>query len=389
MKIRKFGRTAILFAAWLLCAAPQTAHGQAKGANTTLRLYIGTYTRGESKGIYRCEFDTATGTLTRPQVAAETSNPSFLALHPSGKFLYAVNETQEFNGNKTGSVSAFGVQEDTGDLTLLNQRASGGLDPCHLSLDRAGKTVFVANYSSGTLAALPVLPDGSVMPPHVTIQDQPLDAASPLEPHAHFIHLDSANRFAYAADLGLDSVFTFQIEKGVLQQNPIHSVNLPAGAGPRHFVFNPTLSVAYIINELNATIAACTVNTKTGEWKIIQTISTLPKGYKGRKSAAEIAITPNGKFLYASNRGEDSLALFTIDPKSGKLTPGGNRSSGGKTPRNFAIDPTGAFLLTANQDSNNVVVFRIAPKTGILTPTGTVMRVPAPVCLLFADVERH
>ena len=366
----------------LLCVLSAARSG-AQSAKTALRLYIGTYTRGESKGIYLCEFDTATGTLTAPQVAAETVNPSFLAFSPSGKFLYAVNETQEFNGNKTGSVSAFGVQEDTGALIFLNQQASNGLDPCHLSMDKSGKTVFVANYSSGTLAALPVLPDGSLMPPRVTIQDQPLDAASPLVPHAHFIQLDSANRFAYAADLGLDSVFTFQIEKGKLQQNPIHAVTLPAGAGPRHFVFNPTLPVVYIINELNATIAACAVNTKTGEWKIFQTVSTLPKNYTGRKSAAEIAVTPNGKFLYASNRGDDSIALFSMDAKTGRLIPGGRRSSGGKTPRHFIIDPTGTFLLAANQDTNNVAVFRITPKTGMLTATGVTLSVPAPVCLLF------
>jgi 6-phosphogluconolactonase len=348
-------------------------------------LYVGTYTNGKSKGIYRLEFDAATGKLGQPAVAGESVNPSFLAIHPSRRFLYAVSEIGDFHKKKAGGISAFAVDPKTGELTLLNQQPSGGEGPCHLVVDRLGKHVLAANYGGGSVCVLPIGEDGrlgtaSAFEQHrgSSVNKQRQEA-----PHAHSVNLDSANRYAFVADLGLDKVliYRFDANKGTLTPNESPSVSLKPGAGPRHFAFHPNGSHAYVINELDSTVTVFDYDDAGGILKEKQTVSTLPEGYKGRNGTAEVVVHPSGKFLYGSNRGHNSIAVFAIDPKTGKLTPAGHQDSRIKTPRNFAIDLSGNYLLVANQDSDSILVFRIDPMTGALIPTANEARVPRPVCL--------
>jgi 6-phosphogluconolactonase len=350
-------------------------------------VYIGTYTQGKSKGIYLFRMDPASGQLTPAGLAAETVNPSFLAIAPNHRFLYAVNEIGEFGGTSSGAVSAFAIEPTTGKLTLLNQESSRGSGPCHLIVDRQGKNVLVANYGGGSVAVLPIRPDGRLGPATAFIQHQgsSVNPQRQKEPHAHSMNLDAANRFAFAADLGLDKVLIYRFDpnQGTLAPNDPAAAAVAPGAGPRHFAFHPSGRWAYVINEIDSTVTAFSYDAKTGALKSVQTISTLPERFTGNSSTAEIQVHPSGKFLYGSNRGDDSLAIFRIDPDTGRLTSVGRQPTQGKTPRGFGIDPTGTFLLAANQDSDSVVVFRIDPETGELRPTGQVVEVPKPVCVQF------
>lgn len=355
-----------------------------------LRLYLGTYTGTEGGGIPVCELDLDSGKLSPPHIAAQTVNPSFLAIHPSRKFLYAVGEVSQLDGKKTGGVSAFAIDHASGGLTRINQQSSGGAGPCYLVVDATGKNVLVANYGGGSVACLPINSDGSLRPATSFIQHHgsSVDRSRQEGPHAHSINLDPHNRFAIVADLGLDKllVYRFDPAKGSLTPNDPPSTSLPAGGGPRHFAFHPDGRHAYANNEMSSTVSALAYDAERGVLSELQTISTLPEPTPGN-STAETRVHPNGKFVYVSNRGHDSIAIFAVEPGSGKLTPIGHEPTRGKTPRNFNIDPSGRYLLAANQDSGNVVAFRIDQQTGKLAPTGSEIQVPRPVCVRFLSLE--
>jgi 6-phosphogluconolactonase len=362
----------------------ETGKPAAKG-NDAL-VYIGTYTGPKSKGIYVCRLNLGTGAMTPLGLAAEADNPSFLAIHPSHRFLYAASETGTFAGKKSGAVNAFAIQE-TGKLTPLNQQPSGGAGACHLVVDKTGKDVLVANYDGGSVSVIPIHEDGKLGEPTAFIQHEgsSVDKERQEGPHAHSINLDAANRFAFAADLGLDKVLVYRFDpaKGTLLANDPPSVSVKPGAGPRHFAFHPGGRYAYVINEMHSTVTAFSYDPARGVLKELQTISTLPENFKGENSTAEVQVHPSGRFLYGSNRGHDSIAVFAIDPGKGTLRLVEQRSTQGKTPRNFGIEPSGQYLLAANQDSSSVVVFRIDPQSGRLSPAGPVVEVPSPVCVKF------
>ena len=350
-----------------------------------LWVYLGTYTGPKSKGIYRSQLDLATGKLTPPELATETVNPTFLAIHPNQRFLYAANEIGDYNGTKAGAISSFALDGSSGKLTLLNQQSSGGGGPCHLVVDPTGKCVLAANYGGGSVAALPIGSDGRLAEASAFVQHRgsSVNEKRQKAPHAHSINLDPAGRLAFAADLGLDKllIYRFDLQRGTLEPHEPEAVAVAPGAGPRHFAFHPSGRYAYVINELNSTITAFRYDAGRGTLIELQSEGTLPVDFKGNNSTAEVQVHPSGKFLYGSNRGHDSLAIFSIDAESGRLTSLGHQSTGGKTPRNFGIDPTGNYVLAANQGTDNVVVLKVDAQHGTLTPTGEEIKVPAPVCV--------
>ena len=347
-------------------------------------IYVGTYTSGDSKGIYRLQLDLASGALSSVGPPTETVNPSFLAWHPSRRFLYAVNETGDAPGDPSGGVSAFAVDAATGALTFLNRQPSEGAAPCHLTVDAAGRHLLVANYWGGTVAVLPIGADGRLGAATSVIRHQgPRAHPTPRkDPHPHSVNLDAANRFAYVADLGLDQVVTYRYDarEGRLTRASVASAT--PGAGPRHFALDPGGRRAFAINELDSTLTRYAVG-EDGTLRAEQTVSTLPAGFPGENSTAEVVIHPDGRLVFGSNRGHDSIAIFAIDAATGALTPKGHEPTRGKTPRHFAVDPTGTFLLAANQASDNVAVYRIDAEAGRLQPVGDPFRVPRPVCLRF------
>ena len=350
-------------------------------------VYFGTYTGPKSKGIYVSKFETATGKLTGPELAAETKNPSFLAVHPNRHFLYAVGEIDNFEGKRTGAVSAFSIETKTGQLKLLNQQPSGGLGPCHLVLDSTGACVLTANYGSGSIALLPVHKDGTLSEPASTIQHSGASAHPQRQagPHAHFITTDAGSRHALVCDLGLDQVLIYRLEgnPAKLVPNDPPSASVAPGAGPRHLALAPDGKVAYVINEMGSSITAFAYDGPRGALTVLQTVSTLPEKLAGNNSCAEIAVHPSGKFVFGSNRGHDSIAVFAVDDQSGKLKFVEHQATQGRTPRHFAIDPTGQWVLAENQESDSVVVFSVDEKTGRLKPAGQTLEVPAPVCAVF------
>lgn len=354
--------------------------------------YLGTYTnKTTSKGIYAYRFDAVTGSLNAGSLAAESTEPSFLAAHPGGKYLYAVSETGDFEDKKSGAVNAYAIGSRTGKLALLNQVASGGADPCYISFDKTGKYVLVANYTGGSIAVFPILSDGKLGERTAFVQHTGVGANKERQegPHAHWIETSPDNRFAFAVDLGLDEilVYKFDAQNGTLTPNDPPYLKLQAASGPRHLVFAPNGQFAYLTSELSSTVTALSYDAANGAFTPLQTLSTLPAGYSGANDTAEIAVHPSGKFLYDSNRGHNSIAIFAIDPTDGKLTSRGTISTQGKTPRNFVIDPTGAYLLAANQESNTIVVFKIDQSTGGLTPTGQKVSAPATVCISFVPAQ--
>jgi 6-phosphogluconolactonase len=359
-------------------------------ANSQWLMYVGTYTnqrKQPSKGIYAYRFQ-ASGKFTPLGVAAETSNPSFLAVDHDQKFVYAVNEDSTYEGKKAGSVSAYAIDAASGHLKLLNRVSSGGEAPCHVSLDQTGKWLFVANYDGGSLAEFPVHADGSLGEASAFIQHKgsSVNKERQTSAHAHSVYASSNNHFVLAADLGMDHVMVYRLDaaKGTLTPNQPPFAVLAPGTGPRHLAFGKDEKFVYVLGEMAATVTAFRYDAGAGRLDQTQTIAMLPPSFTGLKSGAEIFVHPSGKFLYASNREHNSIAVFRIDASSGALTAEGQVPTQGKTPRNFAIDPTGAFLLAANQDSGSIVVFRIDQTTGALTPTGDDLKVPAPVCLVFA-----
>ena len=368
-------------------ALPAFARGSQRTRPAKLPVYVGTYTSGRSEGIYLYSLDLTSGKLDHIATTKGVRDPSFLALAPSRRYLYAVNEVEEFAGKKSGAVSAFAVDQRTGELKFLNQQPSQGGSPCYVVVDRSGRFVLVANYSGGNVAVLPVLGDGSLG--EATDMKQGLGSSVNTErqeaPHAHCIVIDPANRFAYACDLGADKIMIFRFDKrrGKLIPGKMPWVQVKPGAGPRHLVFHPAGNYAYVINELHATVTAFAHNRGDGSLAEVQTIATLPTDFTGANTSADIHASPDGKFLYCSNRGHDSIAAFKINSRNGRLTLIAHESTQGKAPRNFAIDPAGNFVLVANQKSDNIVTLRRDRKTGRLSATGQVAEVPSPVCLKF------
>jgi 6-phosphogluconolactonase len=375
----------------LMASGRAETRSKAKPAAGRLLVYVGTYTVRDSKGIYVYRFDSGRLAPMGPSaVAAETANPSFLAVDSKRHHLYAVNEIEEYQGRKTGAVSAFRIDRNTGALRFLNQVSSGGTDPCFVSLDLAGKHVLVANYTSGSVSVFPVLPGGRLGKATAFVQHEghSVNPERQEGPHAHDIALSPDGRFALVADLGLDEVLVYRYDasKGSLAPNVPPFAKVSPGSGPRHFVFDPGGKFVDLVNEVRSTVTVFSYNPTRGALHEIQTLSALPPAFPGHNDAAEIAIGRSGGFLYTSNRGDDSIAVFAIDPRRRTLKPVAHVPTLGKTPRNFAIDPSGAYLLAANQDSDNIVVFRIDPKTGIPAPTGQVVEVPSPVSITFMAV---
>jgi 6-phosphogluconolactonase len=351
-------------------------------------VYIGTYTRpNKSEGIYLLHVDPMSGALSQPTLVAKTTSPSFVAIHPNHRFLYCVNEVSDFGGKKSGAVSAFSIDPKSGMLTSLNSQASGGDGPCYVSLDHSGKVALVANYGSGSVASFPVGDDGKLK--EAATIDQHMGKGPNRQrqegPHAHCFDMDPANHFAISADLGLDKLFVYKLDpsSGKLTPNDPPAGILPPGSGPRHVAFSKDSRFIYAINEVLSTITAFQYDAAKGAMKQMQTISTLPPDFHGNNTTAEIIIHPSGKFLYGSNRGHDSLAIFSIDATSGKLTAAGHQSTQGKTPRGFNIHPAGNVLIAGNQDTDNVVSYQIDQNTGALKPTSSNVQIGSPVHVIF------
>jgi 6-phosphogluconolactonase len=373
----------IVFAAPLMLAQKTTKN--------TYRVYVGTYTGSASKGIYVFPFDSASGKAGSLELAAETTSPSFLAVDPKQHYLFAANEISNYQGQKSGGISAFALDSKSGKLAFLNEVSSRGAGPCHLAVDKTGKYVLVANYDSGSIAAFPVEQGGRLGEASSVIQHagHGPNAERQEGPHAHDITISSDNRFVIANDLGLDQllVYHFDSTKGTLAANQPAFASVEPGAGPRHSAFHPSGRFFYALNEIAGTISAFNYDAHSGVMRHLQTISTLPADFKDKNDSAEIVVHPSGRFLYGSNRGPDTIAVFAIDSAKGTLKLVETVPTQGKEPRNFAIDPSGKYLLAANQNSNTVVVFRIDPKTGRLTATGQVLEVPSPVCLVFVPMD--
>lgn len=371
-----------------VCGIPSVTMLHAAGKR--FWVYFGTYTRKNSKGIYVSRLDAEAGKLTAPELAAEIGNPSFLAIHPSNRFLYAVSELYGQGNQPGGAVTAFSIDRADGRLRRLNQVSSKGAGPCHLNVDRTGKTLVVANYGSGSVAAMRIRDDGSLEESVSFIQHQGASVNPKRQqgPHAHSVNFSPDNRFVLAADLGLDQVLIYEVdvEKAMLTPKEPAFVKVQPGAGPRHFTFHPSGKFAYVINELASTVTACSWDAARGALKELQTVSTLPSGFSQENTTAEVVAHPGGRFLYGSNRGHNSIAVFAIDRAKGTLRLVENVSTQGQIPRNFAIDPTGRWLLAANQNSDNVVVFAIDRSTGRLKPNGQILAVDTPVCVRFVPL---
>ena len=353
----------------------------------TQLVYFGTYTGPRSRGIYLSEFSPATGKLSTPQLVAETKNPTFLAVGPELQLLYAVNEIGDFAGQKAGAVSGFKLDRKTGALTFLNQKASGGSGPCHLAVARDGKCTVVANYGSGNVAVLPIESDGRLGEPSASVQHHGSSVNPQRQegPHAHFVTWDPQQRRVLTCDLGLDKVLSYELSPSLTTLSPANppSFSLKPGSGPRHLAFSPDSRFVYVINELSSTLTCCSYSEATGELKEIQSLSTLPEQFHGANTCAEIEVHPSGKFLYGSNRGHDSIAVFELNPSTGKATLRQHQSTQGKNPRHFSLDPSGKWLLAENQDSDSVVVMAVDSQTGQLSVTGETQKVGAPVCAVF------
>ncbi len=350
-------------------------------------LYIGTFPDGNPQGVYAYRFDPETGVLSVPEVATPTEQPSFLALHPSHQVLYAVNEISDYQDDESGAVSAFTIDYETGILTELNQVSTHGAQPCYLTTDRSGQWLFVANYAGGSVAVFPIdvtggLGESTQLLRYVGSGRDPERQASP---HPHAVTISEDNRYLYVSDLGLDRIYIhrFNVVTGQLLPSDPAFVQTEAGAGPRHLTFAPGTDSFYGINELNNTVTVYDMDPATGRLTAVQTLSTLAEGFTGENTAAEIAVSSQG-FVYASNRGEDSIAIFRRNPADGRLTPAGRVPSGGKTPRSFALSPDERFLYVVNQESNSLTTFAVGEDGG-LTPIGTLTDVTSPSAVLFAE----
>lgn len=361
--------------------------------NAKYRVYVGTYTeeirfgtgeifqgRGEGIHLFRLHED---GTLDPITVTQGVKNPSYIWMHPTGRFLYAVNELKEFNGEFGGSVSAFSVTPESGEPTFLNVQPTNGTDPCHVVTDNDGRHVMVANFASGSVGIYPIGQDGTLGNASDFVQHNG-SSIHPLRqtgPHAHSSVFDPANRFVFVPDLGLDRVIVYRYDTASGHLTEHSAVEMKPGAGPRHIVFDRVGRFAYIVTELDSTLTVCRYEASTGTLSIIETVSTLPTDFHGDSTCAEIALHPSGNFVYVSNRGHDSIAIFRVNRETGRVTPTGYEPTQGAVPRHFAVTPDGALMLVANKSSDTIVSFRIDGTTGTLTPTGNVTKVGTPVCV--------
>ena len=363
----------------LLAAAAWIALALLPAAAADLTVYFGTHTAGPGKGFSVSHFDTVTGALSKPAFLLETPAPAYFVIAPGGRRLYSCNST--------GFVSAYSINPASAQLKLINQKPSGGGDPSYISLDRTGHYVFVANYDGGNIAVWALETDGSLGERTAFVQHTGSSVNPQRQSHAfaHSIRVDPTNRFALVADLGLDKLFVykFNVKDGSLTPNDPPFVKAAPGAGPRHVVFHPNGRWVYLITEMGNTIMLFDWDARRGALSEVQTVSTLPKGFQGNSTCAEIQVHPSGKFVYASNRGRDSIAVFSVDAKTGRLILIQDVPSGGKTPRNFDMDPTAHWLLVTNHDSNTAMVFGIDQETGKLTPAGQPVDVPSPYCPRF------
>src|SRR3984957_3535908 len=388
----KLSRLMLLFPALMLLTLVLSA-AAAPASHKSYFMYVGTYTAegSTSKGIYVYRFDPAGGGLTALGLAAPTTNPSFLAVHPNHRFLYAVNEIGNYKGEKSGGVSAYAIDAATGKLNLINEVASKGADPCYITVDKTGKYVLVANYTSGSVAAFPIRDDGGLGEASAFVQHTGHGTNPERQegPHAHSIDLSPDNRFAIVDDLGLDEtlVYRFDSASGSLTANDPPFAHAAPGAGPRHFALHPNGNFGYVIDEMGSTVSVFSFDAAGGVLRPLQTISTIPKNFAGQNDDAEIQVHSSGKFLYASNRGHDSIAAFAIDQSKGTLTLIEYVPTKGQSPRNFEIDPTGTLLFAANEKSDNIVIFRINAQTGRLTATDKVLDISQPVCVKFVPIK--
>jgi len=357
-------------------------------------LYVGTYTDGgRSAGIYLVRMDPGSGQLRRVDSAAAGANPSFLAIHPSGRVLYAVNELEKYNERPTGAVSAFAIARETGALTRLNEQPSEGGAPCYLSVDRTARVVLVANYTGGSISLLPIQPNGALAPAAHVVRHtgKGPNAERQKAPHAHCILPDPSNRFALAADLGTDRVYVYRLDLGgtTLRQVEGGDLGLRPGAGPRHIAFHSTLPLVFVANELDSTVATLRFDAERGALSPLDTVATVPAGWNGTNYPADIHVASTGRTLYVSNRGHNSIAVFSVAESTGALVLDQVVPTEGDWPRNFTLDPTGRWLLVANQRSDSVVVFGRDPDNGRLTPTRQRIAIPSPVCLRFLAQPRN
>jgi len=364
----------------------------AKEDGGKFRVYVGTYTRGESKGIYSFILDTAAGTLTPEGLAGETENPSFLAIHPTGDYLYSCGELDKVNGQASGSLTAFKIDPATGKLAKLNDVAAGGTSTCHVNISRNGRYAVLANYGSGSCAAFAIGTDGKLGERTAFHQHAgaSADPGRQKGPHAHSVNFDKENKHVIVADLGLDQVkvYNFNAGSGAMTPNTPPFTQVKAGSGPRHFTFHPSGKYAYVINEMACSVTAFNWNAKKGTLTEIETVTTLPEPVKRGYSTAEVVAHPNGRFVYGSNRGHNTIAVFRVDAATGKLTTVEHKSTQGGVPRNFAIDPTGQFLIAANQDTHTIVLFRINQSSGALEQVGAPVKAPAPVCIRYVKLRQ-
>jgi 6-phosphogluconolactonase len=367
-----------------------TKPGGALPASATL-AYVGTFTKGESKGIYGFRLQTQelevsqNITLVPLGLAAETPNPAFLEIDPKRRVVFAANDLHEFEGQPSGAVSAFAVEPATGKLILLNQRPSMGAAPCFLGLDREGRNLLVTNCVGGSVAVLPVAPDGRLGPATDVVKHPGKD------PHTHGVTLSPDNRFAFACDMGLDRLmaYRFDAEKGKLTPATPAVISMKAGTGPRHLAFRPDGRFAYVLGAKASTLTTFAYDARTGGLREVQTVSSLPESFEGTNAAAEVTVHPSGKYLYASNRGHNSVVLLAIDAEKGTLTFVEEQGTGGKTPRHFGLEPSAKHLAIANQDSNSVLVCRVDASNGRLKPSGVFATVPSPACVKFLPPEKE
>jgi len=336
------------------------------------------------------ELDTATGNLTPPVLAIETPYPTFLTAHPDGTTLYTVSERRHDGQRSESAVRALKIQPGANRLELLNEQPAGGPGPCHVSVNPAGTHLFVANYAGGSAAVFPLREDGLVEPASSFVQHERVSGARPdrqESPHVHSINVDPAGNYALVADLGADSVYVYRFDSQSGSLTPAETpwFQTRPGAGPRHLAFHQVgaCQLVYLINELDGTITALQFDPNFGTLTERQAVSTLPEGYAGSNTAAEVTVHPNGRFVYGSNRGHDSIAVYAVDLDTGSLAFVEHASSGGRHPRHFAIDPTGHFLVAANRDTDNVSVFRIDTAAGRLTPAPGTATISRPVCVRF------
>jgi len=351
-------------------------------------LYVGTYTKSDPrKGIYLVRMNRQSGKLRRVGAVDAGAKPSFLAIHPSGRVLYAVNELEKYNGKSSGAVIAFSIARDTGALTRRNEQPSEGAAPCFVSVDGSGRVVLVANYTGGSVALFPIEADGSLAPAASVVHHTGTgpNAERQEAPHAHSIITDPSNHFVLSADLGADRVFVSRLDLDGKSLRHVEGGDavMRAGAGPRHLAFHPTLPLVFVSNELDSTVATLRFDAESGKLSSVDARSTLPAGWTGTNYPADIHVAPSGRTLYVSNRGHNSIAVFSVAPATGALALEQVVATGGAWPRNFSLDPTGRWLLVANQQSDSIVVFARDQESGRLTPTRQRIAIPSPVCLRF------